>query len=77
VFGIPVVFGPRYQKFREARDLVSAGGAFSIASLPELQRVVGTLYTDPKRCTQSGSICREYVQQHRGATDMILNSINL
>jgi len=30
VYGIPVIFGPKYQKFKEARDLLQVGGAFSI-----------------------------------------------
>jgi len=36
VYGAPVVFGPQYNKFQEARDLVNRKGAFSISSFHEL-----------------------------------------
>ena len=35
VYGIPVLFGPRFQKFKEARDLIKVGGGFSVASKDE------------------------------------------
>ncbi|MDR1919421.1 MAG: 3-deoxy-D-manno-octulosonic acid transferase, partial [Tannerellaceae bacterium] len=31
VYGIPVLFGPAHHKFKEARDLIAAGGAFPIS----------------------------------------------
>ena len=35
-FGVPVLFGPNYHKFSEARDLVSLGGVFCVTSSEEL-----------------------------------------
>ncbi|MDR2359318.1 MAG: 3-deoxy-D-manno-octulosonic acid transferase, partial [Prevotellaceae bacterium] len=36
VYGIPVVFGPNYQRFREAGDLIAQGGAASYTTGKEL-----------------------------------------
>ncbi|MDR1416790.1 MAG: 3-deoxy-D-manno-octulosonic acid transferase [Prevotellaceae bacterium] len=75
VFGIPVIFGDNYKKFREATDLVELGGAFPVLSALELVNVVGMLNVDKQRYEQSCSTCRRYVAQHRGATEAIINSI--
>ena len=37
VYGIPVIFGPKYQKFQEAIHLLEAKGGFSIKSYEELK----------------------------------------
>jgi 3-deoxy-D-manno-octulosonic-acid transferase len=75
VFGIPVIFGANYKKFREATDLVEQGGAFSVSSALELINVVGMLSVNRQRYEQSCSTCRTYVAQHKGATEAIMNSI--
>jgi 3-deoxy-D-manno-octulosonic-acid transferase len=75
VFGIPVIFGSSYKKFCEATDLVQQGGAFSVSSSAELLSVVDTLSNNRQRCEQSGSTCRSYVQQHKGATEIIMSRL--
>ena len=37
VYGIPVIFGPKYQKFQEAIQLLEAKGAFSVKDYEELK----------------------------------------
>ena len=34
-YGIPVAFGPKYQKFKEARDLIARQGATSVRGQEE------------------------------------------
>ena len=36
IYGIPVLFGPKYHKFKEAVDLIACGGAFSISDKEQL-----------------------------------------
>ena len=74
-FGLPLAFGPRYGKFREARDLVTLRGAASIASAEELERWFAGLHDDPDATGRSGTICKEYVLQHKGATARIMDEI--
>jgi len=69
VYGIPVVFGPNYQKFREAKELIAVGGAFSISNYVILEAQLDRLFIDK----ESGKIAGEYVKENTGATQMIIN----
>jgi len=73
VYGVPVVFGPNYQRFREARELIAVGGAFSISNYLILETQIDRLLKDK----EAGKLAGEYVKQHTGATDMIIKKINL
>lgn len=72
VWNVPVVFGPNYQKFREARELIVAGGAFSIYNYEMLERELNNLFIN----NESGNIAGEYVKNNTGATDKIIEEIS-
>jgi 3-deoxy-D-manno-octulosonic-acid transferase len=74
-FGLPVFFGPRHGKFQEAVDLVRLGGAFGISSPEELQAAFTPLYTDEGRYRHAARTARQYVQDHTGATETILDGV--
>ena len=76
-FGVPVLFGPNYHKFSEARDLVSLGGAFSISASDELVNKVREITSDPQEHLRLSAICRNYVEKNRGATERILEFLEL
>lgn len=71
VHGIPVIFGPRYQKFKEARDLIALQAAFSISNEKELKDAIRKL-KDEAFCKAAGQKAGEYVKSHTGATQQIL-----
>jgi len=71
VYGKPVFFGPRFEKFREARQLVEKGGAFPVKNADELFIKVNHL--DPAYCERIGAINRSYVSANTGATRIIMN----
>ena len=75
VFGLPVVFGPKYEKFREANELIRLGGAFSIQSPNEMKSVAGNLLNDERKSEAASSVTKQYVMERKGATDMILEFI--
>ena len=72
VWNVPVVFGPNYQKFREARELIAIGGAFSIAHYELLEAQFDLLLKDKK----AGKIAGNYVKNNTGATDLIIKEIS-
>ena len=74
-YGIPVIFGPKYQKFKEAKDLIKAGGASSIDSFEQFVNQMQQLTSQPELLTERGEICKEYVVKNLGATSAILASI--
>ena len=71
-FGLPVIFGPKYHKFREAVELIKEGGAFSISDENEFMKVVIQLYNEPALLKEKSQIARNFVQRNIGATDIIL-----
>lgn len=75
VYGKPVVFGPVYEKFAEARDLVEAGGAFSIENALELEALLNKLLDNEEELKAASDIARDYVLQQQGATEKIMQYI--
>jgi 3-deoxy-D-manno-octulosonic-acid transferase len=75
VYGKPVLFGPVYKKFAEARGLVAGGGAFSIDNAPALERLLNELFNEEDKLARSSSAAKDYVYRHRGATGKIMHYI--
>lgn len=76
VYGIPVIFGPKYQKFMEAVQLIEAKGAFSIKSYEELKELLDRMLTDEAFLHEAGANAGHYVTSNAGATDKVLGMIN-
>jgi 3-deoxy-D-manno-octulosonic-acid transferase len=74
-FGKPVIFGPKYEKFKEANDLIDAGGAFSIVNSEQLNNRSIELLEDKRLYLKSSEICSSYIRQKKGATEIILTKI--
>jgi len=75
VYGIPVVFGPKHQKFQEATDLIACGGGFCINNADEFEAVMDNLLDNQSRLQQAGHAAGAYIQSHLGATQMIYDHI--
>jgi len=73
-YGIPVVFGPKYEKFKEAEDLVTIMAGFSISNQYELKTIFEELKDEGKR-KEFGLAAKKYVQQNAGATQIIMKYI--
>jgi 3-deoxy-D-manno-octulosonic-acid transferase len=74
-FGLPVIFGPEYSKFKEAKDLISLKAGFSIINEGELEQVAGKLINDEAFYADASSIIKKYVEEHTGATGTIVDFI--
>ncbi|MCC3156902.1 3-deoxy-D-manno-octulosonic acid transferase [Hymenobacter sp. 15J16-1T3B] len=74
-FGLPLLFGPRYEKFREARDLVAQGSAFVVTTAAEAEARLTPLLADAARRAELGQRARTYVQREAGATARILRAV--
>lgn len=75
VYGIPVIFGPNYHKFQEAKDLINLGGGFSISSQEEFNNTLNRLILDDDARNNAGHIAKNYILASRGATDRIFNDL--
>lgn len=70
-FGLPVIFGPKYDKFQEAKDLIAIGAAKSISSTAELINAFEGLAENQT----AAELARKYVNDKKGATDQIISMI--
>ncbi|MDB5007934.1 MAG: 3-deoxy-D-manno-octulosonic acid transferase [Mucilaginibacter sp.] len=74
-FGLPVIFGPNYAKFKEAKDLIDLNAGFSIDNANELNFITGKLINDEVFYTAVSEKIRDYVKEHTGATKTIVDHI--
>lgn len=72
VWNLPVVFGPNYERFREARELIAEGGGFSINNYKEVEETFNKLLEN----NSPGKIAGNYVSQNSGATNLIISQLN-
>ncbi|MBQ6724139.1 MAG: 3-deoxy-D-manno-octulosonic acid transferase [Paludibacteraceae bacterium] len=71
-YGMPVIFGPNYDHFREAKGLIDAGAARSIKNYSELEAALDTALENHELIGQKAA---EYVQSELGATEKIYAEI--
>lgn len=72
-FGIPVVIGNKFDKFKEAVDLVNLKGCISICNQNEFSSIFTKLKKDEDFRKSTGNINKKYIQEHLGATQKIMN----
>ena len=77
VYGIPVLFGPKYQKYKEAIDLILEGGGFSFANENEFRELMKKMTTNPEFRQSAGRIVADYVQKNSRVTEKILKELPL
>jgi 3-deoxy-D-manno-octulosonic-acid transferase len=75
VYGRPVVFGPVYDKYPEADELIDAGGGFSIDDALELESLLEKLLADISGYRQAAIAAGDYVRKKTGATEKIMQCI--
>jgi 3-deoxy-D-manno-octulosonic-acid transferase len=69
------VFGPVYDKYAEAVELLASGGAFTVPNDPALAQQMEELLLNDELCAQTGYTASKYVAENKGATARILSYI--
>ncbi len=72
-FGLPILFGKKYQKFNEAVELVKRKGAFSIANYQDFAEKMQPLVTDIAFRKQAGAISKNFIDKQKGATGTVVS----
>jgi len=73
-FGMPVIYGPKFNKFPEAAALIEAGAGFSITDgLDFIKRMA--FLEDAFVVKIAAEVSRQFVKTQGGASDTIVNSI--
>lgn len=76
VYGMPVIFGPNYHKFKEAKEMIAEGGAFTYRSEQEFAAIMDGLLSDSGSLAKAGKIAADYVKHNLGATACIYADID-
>ena len=71
-FGKPVLFGPNYHKFQEARDIIDRGGGFAVTDPASFRAQFATLLS---RLATASQACLDYMNANLGSTEKILDTI--
>lgn len=74
-WGKPVIFGPNFQRFAEARGLIAAGGAFSVKNSAELRQVLDRLINDRTALEHASHAAGRFVAEHTGATERVVRQV--
>ena len=75
VYNIPVIFGPKYQKFQEAFDLIALDGAMSIHDSDTFSAAMDPLLENEPLRLKCGKAAGDYIQSHLGGTKLIYDHI--
>ncbi len=75
VYGKPVIFGPVYENFLEAKELVLNGGGISITNYLQLEAKFDEFFKKDQNYTSACKAASEYVYSKQGATKKILQFI--
>ncbi len=72
VFGIPVIIGPNYKRFKEVEDLVGLKGVFSIKDASVFLSLMHRFLSDNAFRTKTGRINAAYILKNKGASSVIM-----
>jgi len=71
-FGIPVIFGPKYENFKEAVEMKESGAAFSFQDYDGFKDILLKLQ-DNQFASAAGEKAAAYINANAGGTKKILN----
>ena len=75
VYGLPVAFGPKYRKFKEACDLISLGVGKSVTDSAELKMWFNSLRDDSNQLARIAEVAKDYTLKQRGVTERLVKMI--
>ena len=76
VAGVPMIFGPRYKKFKEAVEIVSQNAGLSISKSIDFNKILNFYFNSKENLTHSSKSASNIILNHSGASVKILNHLN-
>lgn len=71
VYGLPVMFGPNFEKFNEAHELIDLKAAFTFSDSKDLTNHLHDFMSDAQELATASVLAKNYVLKNSGATDKI------
>jgi 3-deoxy-D-manno-octulosonic-acid transferase len=75
VYGIPVIYGPKHEHFREAVELSEDCGGFPVEDKEGFLTIMEKLITDKAFYDKNALAAGNYIRENAGASEMILNRL--
>lgn len=75
VYGVPVIFGPNFKKFREANQLIEAGGGYSIHNEDSFLGLMDEFIQYPEVLHSAGDCAGKYVSENAGVVQKVIRVI--
>lgn len=77
VFGIPVLFGPNYQRFQEAHELIDIGVSKSVSNTNEFSTAIDSFLNTKENLDKTRKLSQSFFNSKVGATETIIRTIKL
>ena len=75
-FAVPIIIGPNYHKFKEAKDLVKLGACKVITNNSELSTTLNEFFANPDNRKSKGKLSRNYILDNVGSTNIIFDYLD-
>ncbi len=75
VFGNVVFFGNRHSKYPEGKELIEYGGAIEVKDSKDFTKELNQLLIDINKRKGIGKRAKEFVERHKGATDIVFEEV--
>lgn len=75
VYSKPVVHGPEYEKFAEAKELIEQGASFEVEDALELEKILDKLFTDVAAYNVAAKAAGLFVHAKTGASAQVVEFI--
>lgn len=72
-YGIPIIIGPNFSKFKEAQELVNLKACISIADNDSFTKTFNSISKNETVLKEKGKAAGDYIKNNVGATDIIYN----
>ncbi|MCF6213996.1 MAG: 3-deoxy-D-manno-octulosonic acid transferase, partial [Flavobacteriaceae bacterium] len=74
-YGLPIIIGPHFEKFNEAKELIHLKGCISIKDAKSFSNIFTSLSGNLELRKQKAQITKDYILDNIGATDIIYSFV--
>lgn len=72
---LPVIFGPNYSKFHEAKQLIESGGGFPISDGSDFKKICIDLLNNSEKYKKASAAALSVIEKNTGASDKIFDAL--
>jgi 3-deoxy-D-manno-octulosonic-acid transferase len=74
-FGLPVIFGPKFNDFPEAVEMIGIGAGYTVKGIDDLNRVITRFKEGDHLLKAAGREAREFVNSNVGGTTPVVEEV--